>query len=625
QLPIPYSAPSAPSLFAHRPRLRNRGRAERWQPLKSPKLLRLGLAAVISAIAFFWLLRFWVRFLMATTNLILVKLPLVQPLQLFYRDPTPTLWVVLGLLLVTAPWLMDVLLRQFHGLQPLSLMQLASRSPEAAKVLQRFCRQRRFPIPTLGIVPTDAPIAITYGNLPRTARIVVSEGLLAQLADDEIATIYTGQLGHIVNKDFILMSLGTLAIQIPYLIYWQVAQAGESLANSSKGKFPALERVLPPLVLGISSAIAAVSYATYWLLRWPMLWLSRVRIYYSDRIAIETTGNPNALTRALLKIGLGITEDIQNSSQTSALLESFDLLLPVGYQQALPLSSCSPQTSFEAVLQWDCTNPYRDWLIVTASHPLLGERLHLCDRYAHHWTLGTELDLPTPVPPIRNNAARLSKLQKSPKALPLAQSALLSGLILGILLRVLLWLIGIISDWLNFWRLIWLHNADPFLDACVLIAFSLSILVSINGYFPDIKPPKVRTQPNLGELFGNSHALPPDSLPVQLTGKLLGRRGLLNWLGQDLVLQTATGLVKLHFFSYLGPFGNLLLCRNRPSDLVGQQVTLSGWLRRGATPWIDMETLRTPGGKMSHAQYPIWLTLLALAAAFWGAYLIWLS
>jgi Zn-dependent protease with chaperone function len=622
RLPVGYSPPSSP-----RPRWRNSGRAKDWRPLKRPKLSNLWFVEIATAIALFWVLRFVVQFIMGTTNTILVQLPFLEPIDLFYNDPTPALWVFLAILVILSPWLIDGLLKWFHGLEPLPLTQLATRSPEAAQVVQRFCRQRRLPVPKLGILPTDAPVALTYGNLPRTARIVVSEGLLSQLADDEIATIYGGQLGHIVHRDFVLMSLGLLITQLPYTIYWQVAQWGEGLAESIERKLPSYRRFLPALLLGITGAIACVSYGTYWVLRLPLLWFSRSRLYYSDRLAVETTGNPNGMTRALLKMAIGITEDIQALGKTSGLLESFDLLLPVGYRQAIILGSSSPQTPFEAALNWECTNPYRDWLIITASHPLMGERSHLLARYAHFWKLGTELDLPTLTPPIRDNKARLSKLGNSYKALPLLQSALLYGLVLGVVLRVVLWLIGQIGDFLNIWQVIWMHNARaflPFLNACVLIAFSLTIFLWINRYFPDIKPSTVQTEPNLGDFFAEPTTLPPDSQPVQLTGKLLGRRGLLNWLGQDLILQTSTGLVKLHFFSYLGPFGNFLPQSTRPSDLVNQQVTVTGWFRRGVTPWIDIETLRTQGGRVTRANYPIWITMLALIAAAWGAYQIWL-
>jgi hypothetical protein len=168
-----------------------------------------------------------------------------------------------------------------------------------------------------------------------------------------------------------------------------------------------------------------------------------------------------------------------------------------------------------------------------------------------------------------------------------------------------------------------MHNANPFLDACILIAFSLSIFLWINRYFPDIKPSTTRPEPNLADLLTNPATTPADSQPIQLSGKLLGRRGLLNGLGQDLILQTSTGLIRLHFSSYLGPLGNLLPHSPRPRDLVDRQVTVTGWLRRGVTPWIDIETLRSQGNKPIQANYPLCLTMLALVAAVWGAYQIW--
>ncbi|MCA1993501.1 MAG: M48 family metalloprotease, partial [Coleofasciculus sp. S288] len=342
--PVSFSPASTSdsSDFWARRKWRNSGRAQKWSPLKPSKLIRLWAIEIVSAIAFFWVLRFTVRFLMQNTNFILVKLPVLEPFQPFYRDPTLTLGILVVILLITSPWLIDGLLKGFHGFQTLSLTQLSCHSPEAARVVQRVCRQRRLPQPKLGILPTDAPVALTYGNLPQTARIVISEGLFSQLADDEIATLYANQLGHILNWDFVLMSLGVLIIQIPYLIYWQVARWGEQLSGWIERKLPSWLGFLSLLVSGIAGVVAAVSYGVYWVLRLPLLWLSRARVYYSDRLAAETTGNPNGLTRALLKSGIGIAGNIQNEGKTSRLLESLDLLLPVGYQQAIPLSSCSP-------------------------------------------------------------------------------------------------------------------------------------------------------------------------------------------------------------------------------------------------------------------------------------------
>ncbi len=624
KLPAHYSPPATqPSIFTPRPRWRNSGRATNWSPLKTLKFSRLWFVQLVSALVFFGVLRLVVQLLMRTINNILITLPFVEPIPLFYLDPTQGLAVFLLILLIASPWLIDALLKHTHGLQPLSITALASHSPETAQMMQTLCRQKHIPLPKLGLLPTDTPTILTYGNIPQTARIIVSEGLLQQLADDEIATIYAGQIAHIAHGDTTLMSLVILILQIPHMIYWKFAQWGEQLPELIRRRMPSVQKFFTPIFVGITGIIASLSYGIYWLLQLPLVWFSRARVYYSDRLSVETTGNPNGMTRALLKIALGISEDIQTYTTTSSLLESYDLLLPVGYRQALEFSSCSPSTPFERVLNWDCSNPYRDWLSLSTSHPLLGERLAMLARYAKTWKLDTELELPAPTPPIRNNLARIAKFVKGYKALPLLQSTILSGLLFGLILRGLLWIIGQIGDRLNIWQLIWMHNARPFLDACILIGFSLSVFLLINRYFPDIKPSTVQTEPHLGDLYTTPATLPPDSQPVQLSGKLLGRRGVFNWMGQDLILQTSTGLIRLHFSSFLGPLGNILPLSTRPSALVEQQVTVTGWFRRGATPWIDLEMLRPATGKAIQAYYPIWITLLALVAAAWGAYQIW--
>jgi hypothetical protein len=86
-------------------------------------------------------------------------------------------------------------------------------------------------------------------------------------------------------------------------------------------------------------------------------------------------------------------------------------------------------------------------------------------------------------------------------------------------------------------------------------------------------------------------------------------------LAQDLVLQSSTGLVKLHHISWLGQHVN-------PQDLIGRQIIVTGWFRRGATPWIDVQTLQTQSGKIVNSPHPIWSIVLAVAAEVWGAYIL---
>jgi hypothetical protein len=88
------------------------------------------------------------------------------------------------------------------------------------------------------------------------------------------------------------------------------------------------------------------------------------------------------------------------------------------------------------------------------------------------------------------------------------------------------------------------------------------------------------------------------------------------------LLQTATGIVRLHWLSTWGPIGNLLTQAVRPTALLNQDVIVTGWFRRGATPWIDVETIRTAGGRVSRSGHPIWSTILGTIAAAWGLYIL---
>ena len=372
------------------------GRAKRWT-LAPVNLLPLWLLQFGTATLLFWLIRELLKFALAGTNTLLVKLPYLEPFQLFYRDPTQFVLLTLGILLILSPWLVDKLLRLFYGLQPLAINTLSTHSPEASRVLQRYCRQRRWSLPQLGILPTSAPVALTYGNLRRTARIVVSQGLLEQLADDEIATIYASQLGHIAHWDFVVMSLVTLVTQLLYTIYRQVSQWGDRTNV---------------ILRSTAVAISSLAYGVWWLLSGCAVWVAQLRLYYSDRLAAEITGNPNALSRALLKISQGIVLDIQQQGHTSWLLESLNLLTPVGYRQAITLSNCHSATQLERILAWDCLNPHRYWLTINNSHPLIGDRLHYLNQIAHHWHLDTELN------PVKIQNSKFKIQNFSYKALP---------------------------------------------------------------------------------------------------------------------------------------------------------------------------------------------------------------
>jgi Zn-dependent protease with chaperone function len=562
-------------------------RAKAWQPLRKLNLIPLRLLAAGTFIALFWVIREMLKLAMGLTNQILVKLPFLEPLQLFYRDPTPLLLLVLAILIAVSPWLLDRLLANFYGQRQLSKDVLNNYSREAVRVLQRSCQQRGWQLPKLLILPMAAPIILTYGNLPRNARIVVSQGLLEQLADDEIATIYATQLGHIAHRDFVVMSLVLLMTLMIYRLYQQVSEWGNNI--SGIWRWPV-------------TILATLVYGVWCLLTGTALWLSRLRLYYSDRLAAEITGNPNALIRALIKIAIGIAADIEKQEHTSWQLESLNLLTPVGHQQSLCLGTIATHLSFESFLMWDALNPYRRWFTINNSHPLIGDRIKRLCQIARHWHLETELNL---------TSEQSLKVKRQSFLLQIAPWL---GIPLGFLFAGLIWLTWQIAFALKFLNLKWIYEDWSFITGCLLISFSIGTVMRMNSFFPDIKPATVQTDDCLPSLLADPSALPIDSISVCLVGKLIGRQGISNCLAQDLILQSSTGLVKLHHISWLGQSINY-------QELIGRQITVTGWFRRGATPWIDIQTLQTQSGKTINSPHPIWSTVLAVAAQAWGAYI----
>ncbi|OZH53041.1 hypothetical protein AFK68_20345 [Hydrocoleum sp. CS-953] len=617
---------------------REAGRAKGGRRLKTPNLTLLWLEQIFVVIALFWLSLTLLKFSLNATNDFLVWLPHFRPIQIFYRDPTRNFIIFLLGLFIFSPWLIDGLLILTYGLQTLPTTTLINYSKEANKLLRTFCKKQKIRGITLKVLPIDVPIAFSYGCLPRFFRIVVSQGLLDNLAEDEIATIYAREISHIKTGDFRLMSMANLMLQIPYTIYWQLTFWADrsldfinhQLPDFLPGFIKSFLHILVSVFRIFAAIISTLSYGLYWLLKLPILWLSRRRVYYSDRQACNLTGNPNGLTRALIKITIGMADDVKNQGKIRNLLESFEILMPVGINQAITTGSVISSSSFESIFNWDIFNPYRRWLEVNNSHPALGDRLKILGLYANFWKLETELKLGN----INADVTTKNKLNGTPKEninTPqnldwqklLLQGAPFFGILIGLGFAIFFWFIGLVSSAVGLWRLDWLFGDISILVSSLTMGFSIGILIRINQFFPDIKPTKLWQNPNLLELLTDPEALPLDSQAIQFKGQLLGKSGMMNWLGQDLILQTTRGLVRLHYSDQLGPIGNLWPKINRPSDLVGKSITVTGWWRRGATPWIDINTIQTENGESINSGHPLWSTIVAFAIAIWAASMVY--
>jgi Zn-dependent protease with chaperone function len=582
------------------------GRLERLRKLPGqPPWWQLGLIQAITlvllAVVLFQVVAVGLQVLIWLTVGIRWLFPALPRFAVLYRDYHE--WIVgfLGLLLLGSPWTLDGLFTRAYGQKPLSVSNLRTRSPESARLLLRICQQQGWTIPALRIIPNSAPILFSYGWLPRNSRIVVSQGLLDSLEDDELASLYGYELSHLVTWTLPLMSLVGLLLQGVYQGYWQSAKWGD-------------RQVSPLKAIGATASV--VCYGIYWLLRKVSLLMVRQRATTADRCAVEWTGNPNGLTRALLKSTMAMAEEIATAEYTPPLLESTDLLTPLSYQTVFSMGSLYPQADLPSLLAWDSQNPYRHWLNLNHPNPLLGERLTTLARYATEWKL--DLEIPT-LATAQRTQGRLPRLYWG--AL-LRQISPYIGPLLGLAIALVIWFIGGLVNPLGVWWVSWVYGDRSLLIGGALLGAGIGTLVRINTYFPDIVQANRQDNPDLGALLADNAALPTDSIALKLQGTLLGRHGIANWLCQDFLLKTPDGLVKLHFLSTLGALGNALIHPGHPVETMGQPVVLLGWFRRSATPWIDIDRLIRPGKQPIQANHPIWSAALGLGFCLWGIVVI---
>ncbi|MEM9906062.1 MAG: M48 family metalloprotease, partial [Cyanobacteria bacterium P01_D01_bin.44] len=563
---------------------------------------RLWLAQGLTALLTFGLLRFLLNLSLRSFNSYLRMLdrilPLdIRPIRAFEQNQTWPLLIVLLGLGIAAPWLWDWLLRLTADMRPFSTRVMIKSSPEAVKVLRQACLKRNWQFPTLGLLPTEIPLIFSYGWLPRYGRLMVSQGLLDQLEDDEIATLVAYEMSHWRRWDWPLVSLQGLLLYGFHWLYWRLALWGNRQ---------------PPMVKFAAGLGANLSYGVFWLVQKAGSWLSRLRTYYCDRAAAETTGNPNGLVRALGKLTLALNHTLETQGYTPPFVERLTLLLPT-HAAASPM----PTAALPQHFTWDILNPFRSWLSCNQSHPPLGDRLQLLTMYARYWKLPPEIDFQplidryAPNKSQKGNALSLSEWKTL-----LLQGGPWFGLALGGLIGLLLWGIGAAAATFQWAFVDWLYKDPSVLKSALLLGLGTGILLRINALFPDLDPNLEPTDTQIADWAIAPDLIPVDSLRVKLSGQLLGRPGIANWLGQELLLKTPQGLFKLHFFSLLGTIGNGLKLGPRPVQDLNQPAQILGWFRRGQQIWIDIDQIKTTN-QIIQAQHPLWSAAI-LAISFMG-------
>jgi heat shock protein HtpX len=436
-------------------------------------------------------------------------------------------------------------------------------SPELARFIEETCASRNLPHPRFGVIDDGNPNAFTFGHYPGDARLVVTRGLVELLSPAEVNAVVGHELGHIAHWDFVVM---TVAAVVPLLLYIFARFAwgsGGGRRRRDKGSS------------GYIALAGLAAYVAYFVSQYIVLLLSRVREYYADRFAGEVTGQPDALSRALVKIAYGLARSPQEGAKKDDTRmvagRAFGIFDPKVAQSLALVGAGTGAVSTAAMtdaMKWDLWNPWAAWYELASSHPLPAKRIRAIEEQ-------TEAVNQTPSFSFR---AEQPESYWDEFLVDFAMNNLpgigfLVGLgiaVAGVVARVPLAGAGVgMLVWGTTW---WLKRRFT--------------------YPRDIDQPRT-----VSELVGKVKVSRVRAVPGALRGRVIGK-GIpgLYW-SEDLVLQDQSGYILL---DYRQParLWETLFGLLQVDSLIGAQGEARGWFRRTPRPIFELRELELEDGRV---------------------------
>ncbi len=176
-------------------------------------------------------------------------------------------------------WNADKIVLSMHRAREVN----ATSAPEFYGMVRELAIRAGLPVPKVYIIDSPHPNAFATGRDPGHAAVAATTGLLRMLSHEEIAAVMAHELGHVRNRDTLIMTMvATIAGAIS-----MIANFGFFFGNDNRSN---------PLAL-----LAAVVVAPFAAMIVQMA-ISRTREFGADRAGAEICGNPSALASALRKI-----------------------------------------------------------------------------------------------------------------------------------------------------------------------------------------------------------------------------------------------------------------------------------------------------------------------------------
>ena len=160
-------------------------------------------------------------------------------------------------------------------------------APEFYGLVRDLAQRAQLPMPRVYLIDEPHPNAFATGRNPQHAAVAATTGLLSMLSRDEVAGVMAHELGHVKNRDTLIMTMvATIAGAVSMLANFGLFFRG---GNEENGHGNMLATLMAVIVAPFAAMIVQMA-------------ISRTREYGADAAGAEISGNPRALASALAKI-----------------------------------------------------------------------------------------------------------------------------------------------------------------------------------------------------------------------------------------------------------------------------------------------------------------------------------
>lgn len=489
---------------------------------------------------------------LVTLGMIFSFVCFVVILVLLYTD-NMNIWLAMGLTVIinivmwaVGPWVTDWINKFFYKVQFLTPEQLKATYPAMAEVVAGVSTQYGFKHPKVGVIPDNNPTAYCYGSGRYNSRLIVTQGLFKYLNEPEQKAVVGHEMGHIVNRDFIVMMVASTLVQLLYeMYYWLARGKGDRKGNLA--------------------AVGMISYVLYIIASYLLLFLSRTRELLADKFGAQVA-DPEDLSNALIKIAYGIVSE-EDSGSTTRLLQSTRHMGLVDVKDAKHTGGVSYITNHDKLavteaMLFDAYSPWAKLIELNSTHPLTGRRIQ-----------------------------QLSKMpSKSGRTFSYNVEAAAGRVMLD---KRRLW--GVL--WRDLGVIVLPYAAAALLGfatrnwGVAIAAFGLALIYKTFYRYPT----KNVAQTDVLTEMRNPYASPLRGKAVQLQGTAVGR-GVPGFVfGEDMMYQDKSGLIFMDYHSAFSFIGNLFFALKKVKKMLGQPSVATGWFYRSMASFLVLRRLDVSG------------------------------